>query len=129
MARLKPLPKATGVRRLGLPVVAAIWLSIFAIGGYFLFSFGGPAHEIVGNGKVHAQVASFSEGSTGGEREVALMAATKRYVETHPDASAAMRDGHELAPLDFLNEDLAAHNRRFRVRKVSGMSAELYEVS
>ena len=129
MARLKPDPKPAGIKRFGLPMVAATWLGIFAIGGYFLFTFGGPHHVIVGSGKAHEQIASIAAGSTGSEREAALMAATRRYIETHPDAPSAMREGKELAPADFLNEDLAAHNRKFRVRKVIGTNAELYEVS
>ena len=129
MPRLKPDPKATGVRRFGLPLVAAAWLCFFAVGGYFLFTFGGPHHMILGSGKAHEQVASLVAGSTGSQREAALVAATKRYVETHPDAPIAIREGKELAPLDFLNAELAAHHRKFRVRKVVGTDAELYEVS
>lgn len=129
MPRLKPDPKATGIRRLGLPVVALAWLSIFAIGGYALFTFGGPHHMIVGGGKSHEALATVEAGSTGSEREAALIAATKRYLETHPDAPQAMREGRELAPLEYLNEDLAAHHHKFRVRKVSGNRAELYEIS
>lgn len=129
MARLKPDPKATGIRRIGLPVVAFAWLLFFAVGGYALFTFGGPHHMIVGGGKSHDALASVEAGSNGGEREAALLAATKRYLETHPEAPQAMRDGRELAPLDFLNQDLAAHQQKFRVRKVSGNRAELYEIS
>lgn len=129
MPRLKPDTKATGVKRFGLPVVAFAWLSIFAIGGYGLFTFGGPHHMIKGAGKSHETLASIEAGSTGGEREAALVAATKRYLEAHPEAPQTMRDGRELAPMEFLNQDLAAHHQKFRVRKVSGNRAELYEIS
>ena len=129
MPRLKPLPKTPGLRRFSLPVMALAWLSIFAIGGYGLFTFGGPHHMIVGAGKASGSLASVEAGSTGGEREAALLAATRRYLKTHPDAPQAMRQGSELAPMEFLNADLAAHHEKFRVRKVSGNRAELYEIS
>lgn len=129
MTRLRPDPKATGLKRLGLPVVALAWLSIFAIGGYALFTFGGPHHMIVGGGKSHEALASVEADSTGGEREAALVEATGRYLKSHPEASTAMHEGQELAPTEFLNDDLAAHHQKFRVRKVSGNRAELYEIS
>lgn len=129
MPRLKPNSKPTGIRRVSLPVVAAAWLLVFAIGGYFLFTFGGPHHMIVGGGKSHDTLASVETGSNGGEREAALLAATKRYLATHPEAPQDMREGRLLAPMEFLNEDLAAHHQKFRVRKVSGNRAELYEIS
>ena len=64
----------------------AMWLIVPALGAHILFGQSPVAHQIRANGKVHAQYASTTQGSIGSAREVAVLAATKRYVAAHPDA-------------------------------------------
>jgi hypothetical protein len=116
-------------KKLLIIAAVAMWIVVPALGAHILFGQSPVAHEIRGNGKVHAQFASTTRGSLGDAREQAVLAATKRYVAVHPDAPLAMREGRELAPVDELNQDLAAHDARFRVRSVKGMKAQFYDVS
>ena len=75
------------------------------------------------------EVSDFEQGSLGGERRGLLLETTRRYVAEHPDAPAAMAEGKELAPEDFINHELASRHAKWRVRDVHGMSAHIYDVS
>lgn len=108
--------------------LALVWLAIPAAGAHLMFGQSPIAHQIRPSG-THAQFVSTPLGSLGSEREQAVVAATRRYVESHPDAPLAMREGHELAPVAALNADLAAHDARFRVKAVQGRRAQFYDVS
>ncbi len=115
-------------KKLLLIPAALVWIALPAFGAHVLFGQSPVAHQIRPT-TVHAQFATLGEGSIGQERETAVIAATRRYVEAHPDAPAAMRQGRELAPVEALNADLAARHAEFRVRAVEGTRAQFYEVS
>lgn len=130
VTRLKPdTAKKPLLSRYGPALFLAGWLALMAFGAFELFGGRGPSHQIRANGKVHEELAVTEAGSLGGEREALLVAATRRYVKEHPEAPAAMVEGKELAPADYLNERLSEQQAHFRVRSVKGMRAELYDVS
>ncbi len=129
MYKLKPAEKKTGLARYGVPLFLAGWLALLAFGFLYLFRPGGPAHMIKASGKVHEQVAEIETGSLGREREDELLEATRHYVEQHPDAPAAMAQGKEFAPKEFLNEELARRHAKWRVRSVHGLVFETFDVS
>lgn len=115
--------------KLLLAVGAAVfWIGLPALGAHILFGQSPVAHQIRPT-KAEPKFANSGEGSIGNARKAAVIAATRRYVAAHPDAPAAMREGRELAPVEVLNADLAAHRAGFRVRAVRGMRAQFYEVS
>lgn len=116
-------------KKLLIPVLAIVWFVIPALVAHVMFGQSPVAHQIRGNGTVHELYASTGAGSIGREREQAVLAATGRYVASHPDAPEAVKRGRALAPVDALNADLAAHRARFRVKAVSGGKAQFYEVS
>ncbi len=107
---------------------AVFWIGLPALGAHILFGQSPVAHQIRPT-KAEPQFAAAGEGSIGNARNAAVIAATRRYVAAHPDAPAAMRDGRELAPVEALNADLAAHKAGFRVRAVKGLRAQFYAVS
>jgi hypothetical protein len=105
-----------------------LWIGLPALGAHILFGQSPVAHQIRPT-KAEPHFATAGEGSIGSAREAAVIAATRRYVATHPDAPMAMREGRELAPVEALNADLAEQKAGFRVRAVKGMRAQFYEVS
>lgn len=107
--------------------LVAFWTVVPALGAHILFGQSPVAHQIRPT-KTHEMYSSTGQGSIGGEREQAVLAATRRYVAENPDATEAMRDGRELAPVDVLNADLAERHAKFRVRSVKGMKAQFYDV-
>ena len=113
----------------GLAIIFVFWLAVILTGGYFLFLSNSTAHGIRGSGEVHALESGHEAGSIGAERQAVLIAASKRYAESHPEASPQIAAGKALAPADFLNEELSRLHAHFRVREVDGMEAEIYEVS
>jgi hypothetical protein len=115
-------------KALWVPLIALMWIVVPASGAYILF---GPSPVALDGDGSKAQVpdGATRSGSLGDLRERVVRAATRRYVASHPDAPAAMREGRALAPVDVLNADLAAHRAPFRVRKVQGAKARFYEVS
>lgn len=113
----------------GLVTFLVLWIGLFILGGYFLFFGNGGAHGIRGSGETHSQIAGHRADTLGADRHAALIAATKRYVAEHPDAAPEIAQGKQLAPREFLNEELSRTHEKFRVRRVEGLEAEIYEVS
>lgn len=114
---------------LGLVAFGVLWLGAFAAGGYVLFQEISPsAHQIKPAG-YHEEMSTVRRDSLGDQRMTRLMAATKQYVADHPEVGEAMRAGRELAPADFLNEELKREGAKWRVRDVRGLSAKIYDVS
>lgn len=128
MVRLKPQPETAGFNVRTIAIVLVAW--VVALGFGFHYFFGSEA-GVEGMGKIerHELDATFGQGSTGIERKAILMEATRDYVAAHPDAPRAMAEGRELAPEDFLNQELERRHARFRVRDVQGMMLNIYEVS
>lgn len=127
---LKPSDKKPMSRgRLATVLIAALvgWVGIIGAGFHFLFGYHPPADHV--GPVVHAEETDFAAGSLGKERRDLLIAATRRYVQSHPNAAASMREGKELAPAEFLNEQLGQAHEKFRVRSVKGMIADIYDVT
>lgn len=112
-----------------LSLIGAAWIGFLAFALLGLFATGGITVDQHAPQAVRDPHDDFAAGSLGTERRKALIAATRLYVKQNSDAPAAMVDGEELAPPAFLNEQLAQHNERFRVRKVDGMNADIYDVA
>lgn len=72
---------------------------------------------------------TFGSPSEGDYRYALLIKLTRQYVKTHPDASAAMRNGEALAPMAFLNEELEATGVKWRVREIHGTVADTFDVA
>lgn len=65
-----------------------------------------------------------------GERRLAvLVSLTKDYVAQGRNITQAMRNGKELAPISFLNEELARRQGIFRVLSTDGMTAKTFLVT
>lgn len=116
-------------RNIGIAAIALSWIAIPAFGAQYLFAPNSVVHRLTGSGHVEHHVAVTAAGSLGRDRETELLRATRSYVEQHPDAPADMADGKALAPVDYLNDRLAEHGAKWRVRAVHGLNAEIYEVS
>lgn len=112
-----------------LSLMAAGWIGFLAFAFYGLFAGGGISVDQHAPHAMRDPHDDFAVGSLGTERRKALIEATKLYVKRNNDAPEAMVEGRELAPADFLNEQLAEHGERFRVRKVDGMDADIFEVA
>lgn len=115
--------------KLGLGAILLGWIAILGVAFHFLFQTTpplSPDHNVA----LYDASEDFSVGSLGVERRAELLADTKLYLSEHKDdAAPAVVQGKELAPADFLNRKLADHGMKWRVSKVSGMNAEIYEVS
>ncbi|PEQ11956.1 hypothetical protein B2G71_14340 [Novosphingobium sp. PC22D] len=114
---------------LKIGVLGVVWICFLVFAFVGLFISGGITIDQNAPQASRNQHDDFAAGSLGTERRARLIAATKLYVEQHQDAPAAMAEGKELAPPEFLNEELARHKQRFRVRKVDGLDADIYEVA
>ena len=112
----------------GLAAFALFWFALLGAGGYVLFTPSPTAHQIRPEA-VHREASRDTAGSMGHERYAALRAATRRYAAQDPEAPAALAQGRELAPVDFLNEELARAHAHYRVRRVEGGKVEFYNVS
>jgi hypothetical protein len=110
-------------------LIGLAWIGFLAFAFFGLFATGGITVDQHASKARHDPHADFAAGSQGTERRKALIAATRLYVERNHDAPVAMAQGKELAPPEFLNEQLAEHHERFRVRKVDGLDADIYEVT
>ncbi len=115
--------------KLGLGAILLGWIAILGLAFHFLFQTTpplSPDHDVA----LYDASEDFSAGSLGVERRAELLADTKLYLNEHKDdAAPAVVKGQELAPADFLNKKLADHGMKWRVSKVNGMNAEIYEVS
>lgn len=105
------------------------WIGFLAFAFFGLFASGGITVDQHSSTAMRDPHADFAVGSLGTERRKALIAATQLYVKQNGDAPAAMAQGKELAPPAFLNEQLAEHHQRFRVRSVDGLDADIYDVA
>ena len=112
---------------LGIVAFWFLWVGLLAFAMYELY---GTVPEEVGDKPIaHMENSGTDPGSVGAERHAILVRATHLYVVTHPDAPAAMSAGKELAPESFLNGELRREGRKWRVRRVHGMGAQIYDVS
>ena len=75
------------------------------------------------------QPTSRSRGNEGELRDETLAKLTTRYVTQGRHVTMAMRDGAELAPIEFLNAELERSGAKWRVGSVDGVTAETYAVS
>ncbi|MCB2076428.1 MAG: hypothetical protein KDE55_01890 [Novosphingobium sp.] len=118
------------MRNFHLKLVAVTFAWTFAIGlAFYTLIHLAPATHGIRPHVDHERMSVANAGSQGGERLAELKRETQLYIQRHPDAAPDIREGKALAPVDFLNEELAAHGEKFRVRKVDGLSAEMYDVS
>ena len=126
MHKIQP-QKSTRLGKLGVPLMVAGWLSFFFFGGVMLFSHASdPPHLDVAP---HEMVADTQSDGLGKQRRAALEEATRHYLAAHPEAVKALGHGRGYAPVEFINEELAAKGLRWRVRKIDGLKAQIYEVS
>lgn len=109
-------------------IAGGLWLAFLGFGSFWLFGPHTNTHQIRPSG-YHEKMSQLTAGSLGGDRRAALVAATRHYLAEHPEAPAAMQAGKAFAPADFLNEELARHGAKWRVRSVKGLDAHIYEVS
>lgn len=67
--------------------------------------------------------------AVGDDRFDRMAKLTSIYAKHNPHATAGMRDGTELAPPEFLNQELKAEGEKWRVRTVDGLVAETYNIT
>jgi hypothetical protein len=72
---------------------------------------------------------AYGSSSIGDYRFALLQKLTRSYVAHNSAAPAAMRNGTQLAPADFLNEKLEAEGAKWRVRNIRGLVADTYPVT
>lgn len=58
----------------------------------------------------------------------ALRQITRLYVKQDHDVTAGMKQGTDLAPVPFLNEELEHRGLKWRVRQAHGLITETYDV-
>lgn len=75
------------------------------------------------------QPSSRSRGTEGDRRNEMLTTLTTRYVAQGQHVTLPMRDGAELAPIAFLNSELAIAGVKWRVASVEGVKAETFAIS
>jgi len=111
-------------------IIIAVFVCWFAfVGSYFFWNFG-PSVEVMGfKTKAATKIADYRDGSLGIERYRMLLDATEAYKKSNPGVSAAISEGKELAPVDYLNAHLKRENAKFRVRRIDGMQVDFYEIS
>ncbi len=78
----------------------------------------------------HAAEAPVPAGATVGDhRNRHLKDLTRLYVSRNSDSPSRMKDGQELAPAEFLNDELKRSGAKWRVRNSNGATAETYDIS
>lgn len=75
------------------------------------------------------QAGSASRGTEGDRRNEMLVMLTTRYVTQGRLVTMPMRNGAELAPIEFLNAELELAGVKWRVASVEGATAETYSIS
>lgn len=65
----------------------------------------------------------------GNTRDATLGTLTRLYIAQDNGVSARVRSGEELAPVDFLNQELERQGEKWRVRDIDGLNANIYDVS
>lgn len=68
-------------------------------------------------------------GTEGRRRDDLLIQLTGDYVSRGQLVTAPMRNGTELAPVAFLNAELALAGAKWRVASVKGITAETFAIS
>lgn len=115
------------VLKFAMMAVAALWICACAYGLFWSFA---PANNAFGvETSASALTNSNRAGSLGRVRDDMLLAATRLYIETHSDAPETIASGEALAPVEFLNRELARRGETWRVRSTAGLEADVYEVS
>jgi len=114
------------VKFLAISMVISVFIGVSL---YALTHYSPQPHEIRPK-SVEDMASDTTTGTLGNERLAKLLRATQDYVRQHPDkATPAMKAGKELAPADFLNEQLEQRDEKFRVSKVNGLTVEMFSVS
>jgi len=103
------------------------WTLFLAAGFYALVALS-PGTKQIRPTHVTEEMSVTATGSEGGDRLAILKRDSEVYAKAHPDAADVVA-GKALAPADFLNEQLKRDGEKFRVRKVDGLRAEMYDVS
>lgn len=118
------------MRKLVLKILAvSLAISVFiGVSLYALSHYSPTPHDIRPDG-IADTPSDTKAGTLGNERLAQLLRDTRLYVSQHPDASPAMKAGKELAPAEFLNEQLEKRGEKFRVTKVKGLTVEMFNVS
>ncbi|MCB2075974.1 MAG: hypothetical protein H6917_14220 [Novosphingobium sp.] len=112
---------------LGAAVLVVCWVALLSVPFHYLFETVPPGYGV--KPAAHLEESDLAQGSVGGERRDMLVRATKLYVSQHPEAPAAMAQGKEFAPEEFLNDELKREGQKWRVRHVHGTQAQIYDVS
>jgi hypothetical protein len=123
MHSLKPEKK----RSRAVFVIIAMWLGL--LGLLFWNMFGPPSTAVLAEKPVYHTELETAEGALGNDRRTELHAATQAYLKAHPDAPEAMAQGKQYAPVEFLNDQLAAKGAKWRVRSTDGLTVKTYTVS
>ena len=105
-----------------------VWTLVLSGAFYLLFSFS-PGSHLIRPHKLTETMSNTAAGSGGAARLDVLVRDTSLYVKQNPDAAPDVVAGKALAPAEFLNDQLKRDGEKFRVRKVEGLHAEMYDVS
>jgi len=110
---------------MGAAIIALALLPLVAM--VLVWQFGSDDPLIAFGGE--APVVAYDAGSVGGTRDTKLKLLTERYMSLDEEISAGMKAGTELAPIEFLNQELEREGSKWRVRKVDGLVADTYDIS
>ncbi|MCB2060132.1 MAG: hypothetical protein R3E09_08960 [Novosphingobium sp.] len=101
-----------------LPLLGIVFVWQFSPGGMTLAS-----------GSRHSQKSPHLEASVGASRGVKLKLLTQQYLSLNQGVSSRVEAGTELAPIEFLNQQLKREGVKWRVREVNGLVADTYDIS
>jgi hypothetical protein len=81
---------------------------------------------VTGSPHVSREAVIVNEGSS---RDAKLLQLTTLYAARFPAESARLKAGTDLAPANFLNGELDREGAKWRVRNVTGATADIYDIS
>lgn len=107
------------------------WIKGLAIAGLVFSPLIGVGIGQSGNvvRSLSGQANAGEHGTEGQRRDDLLIELTTSYVSRGRLVTASMRDGTELAPIAFLNAELALAGAKWRVATVRGVTAETFAIS
>jgi len=108
-------------RTFGLIAIFAAALPLIAITDHLTEASSRLMSSIAGTKHVPRRSAD----DQGSSRDAELMQLTARF----PAQSPRMKAGDQLAPTDFLNGELGRQGTKWRVRSITGATAETYDIS
>lgn len=91
---------------------------------YLGIAYGG---ELVSS--LSGEARSYSRASEGERRNVMLVQLTAKFIQEGVGVSTPMHDGVALAPTSYLNSELERAGAKWRVSRISGLTAETFAVS